>query len=598
VPVQFHLLGSNRYGFTIGAYDHGAELVIDPLLYSTFIPGTAMDFSVDRQGNKLICGCAEYYTGFPTTPGAYQDSCLRTDCWWEGFVSKYTPDATAFLFSTYFYGGGFDAGKVRADVQGNIYFFTDCMPGLWPLTPDAFDTTGGASLNMELGLARLSGDGATLQFSSLLGGSGDEEWTILELDTLGQVYLAGNTASHDFPVTPNAWYPTSNANTIPFLAVFNPATSQLKECTYFTGLAGSAYCLNIEVVAPGRLWIAVVEADTTLPTTADALQPTYLSGHDFMNYFALLDLDSHRVCYGSYFGGRQGWGSLPNMFLTQIQPADSNRLWLVGESRNGMEFPMPAGGYDSLPTSTITDADAFIVQLELPHTLRYGTYLGGHGIDYARAVCMDTSGNLLVTGVSTSTDFPVTPDAFCPFHHGGWDDSEDVFLARLSPDVSRLTYSTYIGGFNAEFPFISDGLWYEGQDRLWLAGEAWGSDFPITPDAFWPTPSGSFLLHFELPPVSDAAEPHNLPPSSFSLSCAPNPFNPSTRIAFTLPKAGKTTLAVYDVLGREVAVLVDQKLTAGEHAAYFDGSRLASGIYFCTLHAGEQVVTRKMVMLK
>jgi hypothetical protein len=78
----------------------------------------------------------------------------------------------------------------------------------------------------------------------------------------------------------------------------------------------------------------------------------------------------------------------------------------------------------------------------------------------------------------------------------------------------------------------------------------------------------------------------------------PNPFNPSTVIDYQLPVVSHVTLKVYDVLGRLVATLVDEKQTAGEHSASFDARRLASGVYFCRLVAGSQIATRKMILLK
>jgi hypothetical protein len=78
----------------------------------------------------------------------------------------------------------------------------------------------------------------------------------------------------------------------------------------------------------------------------------------------------------------------------------------------------------------------------------------------------------------------------------------------------------------------------------------------------------------------------------------PNPFNPSTTIKYDLPKLSDVRLSVYDVLGREVSVLVNEKRDAGVHEVTLDGSGLASGVYLYRLQAGDIVSTKKMLVLK
>jgi len=78
----------------------------------------------------------------------------------------------------------------------------------------------------------------------------------------------------------------------------------------------------------------------------------------------------------------------------------------------------------------------------------------------------------------------------------------------------------------------------------------------------------------------------------------PNPFNPTTVIRYQLPAAASVTLAVYDVLGREVTVLVNDRRDAGVHEVQFDGANLASGVYLYRLSAGGFSSTRRMLILK
>jgi len=105
-----------------------------------------------------------------------------------------------------------------------------------------------------------------------------------------------------------------------------------------------------------------------------------------------------------------------------------------------------------------------------------------------------------------------------------------------------------------------------------------------------------------LKPAPDGEE-HDLRVSSLPRAFAleqnyPNPFNAQTTIRFALPEASDVSLSVYDVTGREVATLVNQRLSAGEHRATIDASALSSGVYFYRLEAGNLVETKKMVLLK
>ena len=89
------------------------------------------------------------------------------------------------------------------------------------------------------------------------------------------------------------------------------------------------------------------------------------------------------------------------------------------------------------------------------------------------------------------------------------------------------------------------------------------------------------------------------PPKSFSLSQNyPNPFNPTTTIEFQIPERSFVKLSVFNALGQEVAVLVDEEKSPGKYTVTFDGSKLSSGIYFYRLEAGNFVETKKMIFVK
>jgi hypothetical protein len=78
----------------------------------------------------------------------------------------------------------------------------------------------------------------------------------------------------------------------------------------------------------------------------------------------------------------------------------------------------------------------------------------------------------------------------------------------------------------------------------------------------------------------------------------PNPFNGISNLGFRIAQSGNVSLKVFDILGREVAVLVNEEMQPGRYSVRFDGSHLASGVYICRLQAGRFVATKRMILLR
>ena len=106
---------------------------------------------------------------------------------------------------------------------------------------------------------------------------------------------------------------------------------------------------------------------------------------------------------------------------------------------------------------------------------------------------------------------------------------------------------------------------------------------------------GSFLWGND---VSNQLEDIDFP-REFSLEQNyPNPFNPSTEISYQLSESGWIYLSIYDALGREVSVLVNEEKVAGHHKVSFDAGELSSGLYFYRLQSQQGVITKKMLLVK
>jgi hypothetical protein len=178
------------------------------LRYCTYLGGDDNEFAEHRpgllpDGTVLLTGVTRS-GDFPTTVGAYR---RRRSGQTDAFLTRLAPDGRKFVFSTLLGGsdGEFCLMPV-ADAKGRIYLVGQTTSRDFPVTPDALQKTyaGGRSDGI---LAVLSSDGSKLLYATYLGGSGDDLIRGLALGTGGEVYLAGNSSSRDFPVTAGAAQP-------------------------------------------------------------------------------------------------------------------------------------------------------------------------------------------------------------------------------------------------------------------------------------------------------------------------------------------------------------------------------------------------------
>lgn len=152
----------------------------------------------------------------------------------------------------------------------------------------------------------------------------------------------------------------------------------------------------------------------------------------------------------------------------------------------------------------------------------------------------------------------------------------------------------YNGSWHAYF--FRNGSWHEQNINLpaGTSSEIYFADANNdgNPDLFTDS-----QVWYNLSPSAVEA-PQDILPQDFSLSVFPNPFNSSAKISFSLPQSGEVKITVYDILGKEKSCLVHSTLSAGEHFATFNGTEIASGIYFLRMEAGGNVQTKKMMLLK
>ena len=199
----------------------------------------------------------------------------------------------------------------------------------------------------------------------------------------------------------------------------------------------------------------------------------------------------------------------------------------------------------------------------------------------------------------------VVPDA--PVNLQAASDSETVSLSWEAPTDDRgseITGYAYrhkeTGGSFSEWTDIPDStLGSANAGSYTITGLTNGSTYTFELRAVNMHGGGrSASVTVTLPSGPTSTESEELPSEVALLGNYPNPFNPETTIGYALPRAGKVRLVVYDMLGQEVAVLVDGLQPAGRHAVRFRGDHLPSGPYAYRLQAGDEMVVRTMILVK
>lgn len=158
-------------------------------------------------------------------------------------------------------------------------------------------------------------------------------------------------------------------------------------------------------------------------------------------------------------------------------------------------------------------------------------------------------------------------------------------------------YSTYIRGSDLD---RCNSIAIDGSGNVYITGETESSNYPITPGAYQTTNAGYLDVFVTKLSLVATSVSEDLPYRYILRQNYPNPFNPETFIEFELAKRGRVRLTVYDVLGREVTVLIDgEDFEAGHHKVRFDAEGLSSGVYYYKLATEEKFTDeKKMVLMK
>ncbi len=429
VECQFRKIDEHSYGFYVPERDVALALVIDPgLEWSTFLGGQD------------------------------QDDCISIDLTASGDI-------------------------IIAGATESVDF---------PTTTGAYDTTfvGGYS---DAYISCISADGSQLLWSTFLGGDSIDVLFEVALDDSDRVVVGGLTMSSDFPATPGAYDTTHNGAFDGVVACLSADGSQLLYSTYL-GTTMDDMIVALDVSNSGDAIVGGYTASSNFPTTPGAYDTTYNGGIRDA-FVTRLSADGSTLVYSTYLGGNNddGWyyeyPMITNSDYIMLVLDEERNVFITGSTLSP-DFPTTPGAYD---TTFNGDWDNFITKLDATGSnLIYSTYLGGSSLDYTclDAISLSENGMLAIGGVTWSSDFPTTPNAYDTTFNGGAGDF-DAFVSILDSTGSQLLYSTFIGGTGGLTGDVVTSMAFDPVGNVLIAGQC-EYGFPTTPGAYDTTLNGPY----------------------------------------------------------------------------------------------------------
>ena len=427
IAANYRLTRDHLVEFALARYDRKRPLIIDPtLVYSTYLDGANIDgaFNMFVDSTGIYATGATYATNFPTTVGALQ---RNLSGFVAAFAAKLNPQGTALLYSTYI--GGSEGTLLNGSLlssDGSLYLVGPTDSENFPVTASAYQRFYNFDSTEMAYVTHLSSTFNGLVFSTYLGGSVNDNIQNVAKDPSGNVYVAGITSSSDFPVTQGAVETRySGFDNEGFVTKFNSTGSALIYSTFLGGSGDESAQFSNYPTAP-----RVNEA-----------------------YGIDLAVDPSGFAY-------------------------------VGGVTTSCDFPTTAGAYQR--TNSCNGGTGYAVKLNANGTgFAYSTLLGGSVFDAVISIRVDTTGSVLLTGVTASSNFPTTTGAFSRTFAGG---ATDGFAARLDPTGSTLTYSTLFGGSDQEAIVAGD---LASNGYVVLSGLTYSSNLPTTTGTYQPTYGGA-----------------------------------------------------------------------------------------------------------
>jgi len=395
VGCTFSLDKSNSIIFNLGQYDCSEELVIDPviLVYSTYLGGSSIDRgkSIAAESGYAYVTGSTTSVGFPTTVNAYNESHNGDyDC----FITKFAADGQSLIYSTFLGGLDDDYGNGIAVDSGLAYItgYTDSSG--FPTTISAFDEIHNGGFDCFV--TKLAADGQSLIYSTLLGGLHSDYGNSIAVLS-GFAHITGHTDSSGFP-TVNAYDEIHNGG---FDCFVTKLATDGQSLIYSTFLGGTDDDFGYGIAADWfYAYITGSTASAGFPTSGSAFDTTN-DGNDCF----IAKLDGSSLSYSTFLGGGG------NDYGRSID-VENDYAYVTGYT-SSFDFPT-VNAYESMKNSY---SDCFVTKLATDGgSLVYSTYLGGANHDRGFGIVVEM-GYAYVTGFTYSSDFP-TVNAYDSTYNG------------------------------------------------------------------------------------------------------------------------------------------------------------------------------------
>ncbi|MEM2961225.1 MAG: SBBP repeat-containing protein, partial [Candidatus Bathyarchaeia archaeon] len=372
------------------------------------------------------------------------------------------PAFDTLLASTFLGGSDNDYSQsIALDSLGNVYVTGYTISSNFPVTAGAYDNT--YNNEEDVFVSKFTPDLNTLLASTFIGYTGNERSYSISLDILKNVYITGFTESDFFPTTPGAYDTSLNGGYDVFVTKLSPSLGNLLASTFIGGNMHD-YGHSIAVDSSGIVYITGYTFSSNYPTTAGAYDTSY-NGGSYDVFISKFSTSLGSLLASTFIGGED------QDISTSITLDSPGYVYITGYTRS-ISYPTTPGAYD---TTNNGGEDVFVSKFSpLLDNLLASTFVGGSNHDRGNCIALDSSGNVYITGRTASSNYPTTPGAYDTTHNGG----DDVFVSKLSPSLSTLMSSTFIGGAGDDYGY---SLALDSSRNVYVTGYNSSSDFPTTP---------------------------------------------------------------------------------------------------------------------